>query len=434
MQRCADLTPCSPRYLDCSKGPNRCVCEVFNQNSKWNPASNQPFPDIKTLANQVSSLSFFETMANDPQMADFMSMLVKSKPMTLFVPTTEAFQRLGGDPSLQMPKEILKHYWIPNDALLTADLLPTQMVMNANGQMLKVSKENGVWMVDGVRVILADLRVQNGLVIWVIDQINPKSDITAVVKPRTTSFFNLGNNQGAQANIPSRPMQSWNNAQEHVNVKSIPERIAANPLLTTFGFLLNDPRYAEVMQMLTTEGPVTVFVPTNEAFSKEGIDTTNVAAMKELMKHHIVPKTAALSSDFVPSMNMIDAQGDKLKIARINGVWMVDNAKILVSDIQAKNGVIFLIDSVLQHTQGTRAGQSASKHSDWHGAGLYCAAQNDLYYCNENADCILQETCKQGCVRAQSGLPDYCFVDLPGKVQAFPPGFVMPNGKKSQDL
>jgi len=213
----------------------------------------------------------------------------------------------------------------------------------------------------------------------------------------------------------------------------------ANPLLTTFSFLLNDPRYAEMMQMITTEGPVTVFVPTNDAFSKEGIDTTNVAAMKELMKHHIVPKTAAHSSDFVPTMNMIDAQGDKLMIRRVNGVWMVDNAKILVSDIQAKNGVIFLIDSVLQHNQGlfvhsachfrpligARNGQSSSKHGttekpkkttrssspgEWHGPGLYCAAQSDLYYCNENMECILQETCKNGCVRAQSGLPDYCFV------------------------
>lgn len=112
-------------------------------------------------------------MLIDPQMADFMAMLVKPKPMTLFVPSTEAFQRMGDVPS-PMLKEIFKYYWVPTDAMVTSNLLPTQMAMNANGQMLKVSKENGVWMVDGARVVMSDLRVQNGLVVWVIDQVSPK--------------------------------------------------------------------------------------------------------------------------------------------------------------------------------------------------------------------------------------------------------------------
>jgi len=178
-------------------------------------------------------------MLIDPQMAELLAMLVQPKPMTLFVPTSEAFQRMG-DISSPALKEILKYYWVPNEAMVTSELLPSQMVMNANGQMLKVSKENGGWMVDGARVVMSDLRLQNGLVIWVIDHVSPKiigdttnkrtvfrNHVDTGARMQATPFSTLGDNQGslchlrpndtndvgAQSNV--RPV--WNAPQELVN-------------------------------------------------------------------------------------------------------------------------------------------------------------------------------------------------------------------------
>jgi len=226
-------------------------------------------------------------------------------------------------------------------------------------------------------------------------------------------------------------------------VKSIAERIVGNPQLSTFAFLLGDPRYSEVVQLLSGSGPVTVFIPTNEAFSRANIDTTNVPMVRDLLKHHIVMNMAVTTAEFAPFQKLFSAQGSKLKVTHSGSGWMIDDANILVPDITAKNGVIFVIDRVLApspvrqtraqtQTHVTSQGQSQqtgqSQQADivkgqWHGAGLYCA-QSQLYYCNEKTECVLQEACKEGCMHAEAGVPDYCFV--PGQ-QAVQTRGILPN-------
>jgi len=407
-------------------------------------------------------------------------------------------------------KEILKYHLIPNDALFTSNLFPIQMVANADGSSIRVAKDQSAWMVDGAKVLLPDLRVSNG-VIWLIDRVLTPQDLQqgtqgnqqpfqGFIGGQTTPFANLNQalSQGPrpdvnQGDIDQRPayrqggvaqaVSQWAGPQGRIQqqadqgqqqesqegsnvqqgssqwsnlgnqnqnqaqvVKSIAERVMANPQLTTFAFLLNDPRYSEIVQLLSGPGPVTVFIPTNDAFSKSGIDTTNVAMVRELLKHHIVQNMAITTSDFL-HQKLFDAEGNRLKISRTNAGWMVDDANIVVPDIQAKNGVIFLIDRVLTHinqakgqAQGTpnrgqggrqhgfEAVQSApvdNRHSAWHGAGLYCAAQSDLYYCNEKSECVLQESCKNGCVHAEAGFPDYCFVQ--GQKGSLLPNVQLPN-------
>lgn len=99
-------------------------------------------------------------------------------------------------------------------------------------------------------------------------------------------------------------------------------------------------------------GPYTVFAPTDEAFAKLPAGTLqtwlkpeNKDKLKNILTFHVV-------SGKVPStevMKMKDAktlEGESLKISTKGGV-MVNNAKVIKTDIGADNGVIHGIDKVL---------------------------------------------------------------------------------------
>jgi uncharacterized surface protein with fasciclin (FAS1) repeats len=103
-------------------------------------------------------------------------------------------------------------------------------------------------------------------------------------------------------------------------------------------------------ETLRGAGPFTVFAPTDEAFAKlpEGTLESllkDKAKLRSILTYHVVPGKV-MASEVVKLTKAKTVQGQSVKIASSGGV-MVDNAKVLRTDVPATNGVIHVIDTVI---------------------------------------------------------------------------------------
>jgi uncharacterized surface protein with fasciclin (FAS1) repeats len=106
---------------------------------------------------------------------------------------------------------------------------------------------------------------------------------------------------------------------------------------------------AGLVDTLKGKGPFTVFAPTDEAFAKIPKDQLDAllkdkAKLTAVLTYHVVPGTG-MAKD-VKAGKVKTVQGGELTVATAGGV-MVDNAKVVKTDITASNGVIHVIDSVV---------------------------------------------------------------------------------------
>lgn len=122
---------------------------------------------------------------------------------------------------------------------------------------------------------------------------------------------------------------------------------AADGSLKTF---VSAIRAAGLADTLRGPGPFTIFAPTDQAFAKLPPGQLN-ALMKDkvrlaqILTYHILPGKT-LVTEFKPGPAKT-VQGDMLMLKSDNGMVTVDNANVIQSDLQADNGVIQAIDTVL---------------------------------------------------------------------------------------
>ncbi|HET6647074.1 MAG TPA: fasciclin domain-containing protein [Pyrinomonadaceae bacterium] len=111
---------------------------------------------------------------------------------------------------------------------------------------------------------------------------------------------------------------------------------------------------AGLIDALTGEGPFTVFAPTDEAFAKLPAGTVesllkpeNKEKLKSILLYHVVPGNVTAKQ--VMNLNgrkVKTLEGGSIKVSTSHGV-KVDVASVTKTDIQASNGVIHVIDTVL---------------------------------------------------------------------------------------
>ena len=107
------------------------------------------------------------------------------------------------------------------------------------------------------------------------------------------------------------------------------------------------------MDTLKSKGPFTVFAPTDEAFAKLPAGTLedllkpeNKEKFAAILTYHVVPGNVMAVQ--VTKLNSAKtANGQSLTISVNGGTVMVDNAKVVKTDILCSNGVIHVIDSVV---------------------------------------------------------------------------------------
>jgi uncharacterized surface protein with fasciclin (FAS1) repeats len=108
---------------------------------------------------------------------------------------------------------------------------------------------------------------------------------------------------------------------------------------------------AGLVETLKGAGPYTVFAPTDQAFEKllKELNVTpeellNREDLKTILLYHVVPGKV-MSTDLKNGMKVKTLAGKEVLIS-LNPV-KVNNATVVKPDIQASNGVIHVIDTVL---------------------------------------------------------------------------------------
>ncbi len=121
----------------------------------------------------------------------------------------------------------------------------------------------------------------------------------------------------------------------------------------TFSTLVAAVKAAELVEVLKSDGPFTVFAPTNEAFEKlpEGtveslLQPENREKLVAVLKYHVVAGKV-MSGDVVNLKSAETVQGSEIAISVEDGTVMINNAKVVKADINCTNGVVHVIDTVI---------------------------------------------------------------------------------------
>lgn len=147
------------------------------------------------------------------------------------------------------------------------------------------------------------------------------------------------------------------------------DKVIALPTITTFAAA--DPTFSILVQALTRsdlsanyaetltgDGPFTVFAPTNDAFADlltelnaSELSDIDAATLESTLLYHVVSGANVLASDLTDGQSVITIEGSDFTINLTGGASITDansrESNIIVTDVQAANGVIHVINKVL---------------------------------------------------------------------------------------
>ncbi|MFN2159753.1 MAG: fasciclin domain-containing protein [Anaerolineales bacterium] len=265
----------------------------------------------------------FSTLVTALQAAGLVETLQGDGPFTVFAPTDEAFAALpeGTVESLLEDPEALKNillYHVVGAEVLAADAigLNGQDVETMSGKMFKVTVDGENVMINDAKVVATDIVGSNG-VIHVID---------SVILP---------------------PIEGEEMMEESRSIVDIAVEDGR------FSTLVTALQEAELVEALQAEGPFTVFAPTDDAFAAlpegtvEGLLADKEALTNVLLYHVVDGKVMAADVIDLDGQEVETLSGDKIMVALDGENVLINESKVIIPDIEASNGVIHVIDSVL---------------------------------------------------------------------------------------
>ena len=117
--------------------------------------------------------------------------------------------------------------------------------------------------------------------------------------------------------------------------------------------LVTAVKSAGLVETLSGPGPFTVFAPTNAAFDKlpkgtveELLKMENKEKLASILTYHVVAGRYT-SRDLKDGMKLKTVQGNEITLKKNGETWWVNNSKIEIADVMDKNGVTYVIDTVL---------------------------------------------------------------------------------------
>ncbi|MEM7628317.1 MAG: fasciclin domain-containing protein [Planctomycetota bacterium] len=270
----------------------------------------------------------FNTLAAALTAAELIEVLKGDGPFTVFAPTDAAFAKIDQTalentlkPANRGRLTDVLTYHVVAGKLTAADLADRREVTTIQGQRLLISLEGGA-KINNSRIVAADVPASNG-VIHVID---------TVLTPAKDDIVTIASGAGV------------------------------------FNTLIAALTEAELASVFVDSGKAgdttafTVFAPTDEAFAKLGQDTINDllkpesrSTLVDILTYHVVPGRV-YANDLIAGAKGETLQGSKIGATINAGNVVIDGqANVAKADIDASNGVIHIIDTVL--IPGQNAGQ-----------------------------------------------------------------------------
>ncbi|MFO7924079.1 MAG: fasciclin domain-containing protein [Bacteroidales bacterium] len=270
----------------------------------------EPMP--ATVVDIVVGSEDHETLTAAVTAAELVETLQGEGPFTVFAPTDDAFAALPdgtlddllADPSGALTDILLYH--VVGAKAFSSDLSDGQEIETVFGDNVTVTINNDGVFINDAKVTVADIEAENG-VVHVIDAV-------LIPMPETVADIVIG-------------------SEDH---ETLTAAVTA----------------AELVETLQGEGPFTVFAPTDDAFAALPDGTLDdlladpSGALTDILLYHVVG-AKAFSSDLSDGQEIETVFGDNVTVTINNDGVFINDAKVTVADIEAKNGVVHVIDAVL---------------------------------------------------------------------------------------
>lgn len=278
------------------------------------PIQTRAAQNTKTIVETAVDAGSFGTLVAAVKAADLAETLSSPGPFTVFAPTDEAFAKLpaGTVQNLLLPENkdqlisVLTYHVVPG-RVAAADVVNLSGAKTVQGQRIDISSTDAGVSVDNASVVSTDIQCSNGI-IHVIDR---------VLLPSTQTIPQVASEAGQ------------------------------------FGTLLAAAEAAGLVPVLAGDGPLTVFAPTDDAFSTlpKGtvaslLEPKNLDQLKQILTYHVVAGRV-YSEDALSLSNAPTVAGPSIQITPTDAGANINNAKLISTDIDAANGVIHVIDRVL---------------------------------------------------------------------------------------
>lgn len=157
-----------------------------------------------------------------------------------------------------------------------------------------------------------------------------------------------------------------------------------------FATLLTAAKAAGLADVLASDGPFTVFAPTDEAFAKvaDGIVESllkpeNKQQLVDLLKYHVVAGRV-YSDDAIKAKSAPTLLGNPVSINVTDGKARINWSNLVNTDLDARNGVIHAIDAVLMPPQKKVSATTVLQDAVARGSAMFNAGHHqacaDLYH------------------------------------------------------
>jgi uncharacterized surface protein with fasciclin (FAS1) repeats len=109
---------------------------------------------------------------------------------------------------------------------------------------------------------------------------------------------------------------------------------------------------AGLTDALEQAGPITVFAPNNNAFASLGQDDltallANPQSLTDRLEFHVV-EGSHMTSDLTDGQTLTTLEGSELEVSVQGDTVSVNGAEIVEPDLEAGNGVVHIIDDILE--------------------------------------------------------------------------------------
>jgi uncharacterized surface protein with fasciclin (FAS1) repeats len=283
-----------------------------------------PMTSDQNIVDIVVADNNFSLLEAAVKHADLVTTLSGAGPFTVFAPTNEAFTAAGLDTEAKinaLPKETLRNILLYHVAgsSIAASGIPTASntaIKSAANIDLYVTKNNNGVFINGATVTQADVMATNGI-IHVINKVlmPPSGNIVEVAQGNPNFSF-----------------------------------LVAAVLRASQG-------QTNVANVLSGDGPFTVFAPTNQAFMDAGfanvaaIQAADPATLTSILTYHVIAGRI-FSTDLVDNSTPPTVNGANVTItlnggAKVKGAKNTSASNISPADLVTTNGVIHVIDQVL---------------------------------------------------------------------------------------
>ena len=261
----------------------------------------------------------FTTLAAALTAAGLVDTLKGEGPFTVFAPTDDAFAKLPAGTvesllkaeNLEQLKSILLYHVVAGK-VMAADVTMLESAETVFGKPVMVKTDMGSVYINDAMVVLTDIETSNG-VIHVID--------TVLLPP--------------------------------ADKLDIVDTAVADGRFTTLAAALTA---AGLVDTLKGEGPFTVFAPTDDAFAKLPAGTVesllkaeNLEQLKSILLYHVVDGKV-MAADVIKLTSALTLEGTDVTIKIDGDKVYINDAQVIITDIETLNGVIHVIDMVLLPT------------------------------------------------------------------------------------